>query len=208
MIIRQLGGRRDAMIIRQLRDELLNGEDPYEATRILRGSPVLDRDYPHTFLPKELIRACLLVTRTSFWLEIGSMVGGSAIRTVEVADEEGFGTEVVCIDPFCADRGAWLASGRRKPGEWDCLKIADGAPTIRERFVANVIAVGMSDRILPFPVTSTVGIAVLEGLLAEDRLSEPPGVIYLDASHDEEETLLEMRRAWRLLPPGGDPLRG
>jgi hypothetical protein len=190
-------------ILAQLRDELLDGQDPFGGERYAGDPKFRDENYPHTFLPRELAATILRVVRPSFWLEIGSMVGGSAIRTATVAETEGFGTEIVCIDPFCADVGAWVRHTRRGKDEWDCLKLDGGLPTIRERFLENVRAAGFRDRILPFPVTSTVGIEILRTLLTEDRLSEPPSVVYLDAAHDEEETYLEIVRAFKLLPPGG-----
>ena len=65
-----------------------------------------------------------------------------------------------------------------------------------------VIKPGMQSCILPIPATTTVGLKLIDSL-AQRQLIPQPQVIYLDSAHEEGEVLLELRKAWRVLAPGG-----
>lgn len=179
----------------ELRRELLRGQDPYDHA----DGAWVDTGYPHTFLPLELVEVILQRVRPSLWLELGSMVGGSAIRTAAAAARLELETAVVCVDPFVGDVNAWMCQDHA----WDCLRIEQGRPHVYERFVANVAAAGHRDRILPLVMTSAVATRLLARLHAEGRIKTLPSVAYLDSAHEEGETLLELRGAWALLAPGG-----
>ena len=185
------------MILEELKRELLNGEDPYDFAQRRH----VDRGYPHTFLPPELVNVVLTSVKPTFWLEIGSMVGGSANLVAKAARDLQYATQVVCIDPFTADVGAW--ENAAKEAQWDCLRLEGGRPTIYERFLASVRDQENHARVLPLCMTSSVGTRLLRNLKASGRISELPTVIYLDSAHEAGETLLEIQNAWDLLPPGG-----
>jgi hypothetical protein len=66
-----------AGIVSQLKTQLFDGDTP-----LAYADPrYLDDGYPHTNIEADIIHAVLEVVRPRFWLEIGSMLGGSAIRT-------------------------------------------------------------------------------------------------------------------------------
>ncbi|HET6233978.1 MAG TPA: class I SAM-dependent methyltransferase [Acetobacteraceae bacterium] len=164
----------------------------------------MDSGYTHTNIAPELLDSTLLIIRPAFWLEIGSMLGGSAIRTAEAVNRASIPMQIVCIDPFCGDVNMWawerpLAAGNA----WRFLRVEDCRPTIYERFLANVLFQGHHDIILPIMTTSSVGLKLLSRLMQEQRLSVLPEVIYLDAAHEVDETFLEVRSSWALLPAGG-----
>jgi len=187
-------------VIDELKRELYNGDGPYLSARL----KYVDLGYPHTNIRPELIESVLRTLHPGFWLEIGSMLGGSAIRTAETIKRMSLPTEVVCIDPFCGDVNMWAwEKGLAAQGQWRFLRVEDCRPTIYERFLANILRSGHSDIILPLTMTSTVGIKLLRRLVAEQRLSALPEVVYLDSAHEPDETLLELLLAWDLLPPGG-----
>jgi hypothetical protein len=187
-------------IIEELLAQLYKGISPFDAAQ----QEWIDTGYPHTFIPTDLIEAVLSMTKQTFWLEVGSMVGGSAIRTADVIQKLGSDTAIVCIDPFIGDVNAWSWETKPPPGwTWQCLRLEDGRPTIFKRFLANVAAAGHHCRILPLPVTSSVGIRLLQRLHREERISSLPEVVYLDSAHEEGETFLELSYAWDILPPGG-----
>ena len=185
-------------IIAELPRELYSGNNPFDSA----ANKYIDTGYRHSFVMPEFIEAVLATIQPAFWLEIGSMVGGSAVKTAQAADKLSIATEIVCLDPFCADVAAW-AEETRPVNQWRCLKLENGRPTIYERFLANVSASGYSERILPIPVTSAVGIKLLQRLFDERRISGLPSVIFLDSAHEQGETLLEISSAWSILPKGG-----
>lgn len=187
-------------IVEQLRTELYGGDSPLAHA----NSKYVDAGYPHTNLRPELIESVLDIVRPRFWLELGSMLGGSAIRTAEVIKAQMAPTEIVCIDPFTGDVNMWASEQPKKQaGEWQFLRLERGRPTIYERFLANVTAAGHDDIILPIAATSIVGVRLLRRLADEQRLAALPDVIYLDSAHEADETFLELRTCWDLLQPGG-----
>jgi predicted O-methyltransferase YrrM len=163
-----------------------------------------DDGYPHTNLIPEVIASVLDIIRPTFWLELGSMLGGSAIRVADMVKRRGEATDIVCIDPFTGDVNMWAwEQPSRQAGRWQFLRLERGRPTIYDRFMANVTAAGHGDIILPVAATSIVGMKLLRRLRAEGRISSLPSVIYLDSAHEPDETFLELQNCWALLPSGG-----
>jgi hypothetical protein len=163
-----------------------------------------DDGYPHTNLAPELIDCILELLRPDFWLEIGSMLGGSANRTAALIKRRGLATGLVCIDPFCGDVNMWAwEQPKRHAGEWQFLGLKNGRPTIFDRFIANVVAAGHADITVPITATAMVGIKLLARLRSEGRISSLPNVIYLDSAHEPDETYLELQNCWNLLPADG-----
>jgi predicted O-methyltransferase YrrM len=187
-------------IFQELKKELFNGEDIYESFR----SNEVDFGYPHTNLVKECVQKIFEIIDPKFWLEIGSMLGGSAIKVGQHIKENNLDCRVACIDPFCGDVNMWCWDKEIKEKKtWSFLKIKDGSPTIRERFMANVCHHGFEEIILPIPATCIVGVNILKRLRRENRISHLPEVIYLDSSHQEKETFLEIDQSWEILEKGG-----
>ena len=187
-------------VIDELRRELYNGGVPYLSAQL----KYVDFGYPHTNIRRELIESILRTLRPSFWLEIGSMLGGSAILTAETIKRMSLPTQIICIDPFCGDVNMWAWEKQlTAQNHWRFLHVEDCFPTIYERFLANILRTGHTDIVLPLPMTATVGVKLLRRLLAEGRLSALPEIVYLDSAHEPGETLLELMLSWELLPPGG-----
>jgi predicted O-methyltransferase YrrM len=142
--------------------------------------------------------------RPRFWLELGSMLGSSAIRTAAIIKAQMAPTEIVCIDPFTGDVDMWAREQPKKQaGERQPLRLERGRPTIYERFLANVTEAGHDDIVLPITATPIVGVRLLQRLADEQRLAARPDVIYLDGAHEADETFLELRNCWDLLQLGG-----
>lgn len=185
-------------IVAELRHELYRGNNAFDSAQ----KENLDNSYTHTNIPPELIEAVLQLVKPMAWLEIGSCLGGSAIRTAQVIAKLSMPTEIVCVDPFCADVSAWYSEySPDKP--WRGLGLKDGRSTLYERFLANVAFSEVRDRITVIPVTSTIGIKLLRGMADNGRISHFPSVIYLDSAHEPGETLVEINASWNSLPQGG-----
>ncbi|HWB50680.1 MAG TPA: TauD/TfdA family dioxygenase [Stellaceae bacterium] len=187
-------------IVRELATELYSGELPTHHADI----KFADFNYPHTNLKVDLVASIIGAANPKFWLEIGSMLGGSAIRTAEVVKKMKARTGIVCIDPFTGDVNMWAWEREKKiSGDWQFLKLEHGIPTIYQRFLANVAASGQDDVIIPINCTSIVGIKLLKRLYDENRISGLPDVIYLDSAHEPDETFLELQNCWDILKSGG-----
>jgi predicted O-methyltransferase YrrM len=188
------------LVRQELLDQLWFGEDPFQ----FADPQWVDHGYPSTNIQPDLIAAILSDLQPLFWLELGTMLGGSAIMAAQGIKELGLGTSICCVDPFTGDVNMWSWEKElREKGEWRFLRLEAGRPTIYDRFLANVRESGHDDAILPILCTALVGIRLLRLLADQGRLSRLPDVIYLDSAHEPDETLLELQNAWSLLQPGG-----
>jgi predicted O-methyltransferase YrrM len=184
----------------ELLAELWGGESPIS----FADAEQIDRGYPNTNIQSDLIEAILTDVHPRFWLELGSMLGGSALKTAEEIKRLSLHTSICCVDPFTGDVNMWAWEKElREKGEWRYLRLEAGKPTIYDRFLANVREAGHDDVIVPVVCTAFVGMRLLRVLVDQGRLSQLPEVIYLDSAHEPDETLLELQRAWSLLKPGG-----
>mmetsp|Transcript_39812 Transcript_39812/g.128878 ORF Transcript_39812/g.128878 Transcript_39812/m.128878 type:complete len:284 (+) Transcript_39812:243-1094(+) len=184
---------------------------PEHLPSVSERSPAADASYPHTHLPEPLVEALLAMVQEEGELlvvELGSFVGGSAVRIARALKRLGrshHNAALVCVDPFCGDASMW--SDHNGWRSW--LRLCDGRPRLFEQFVANVHSEGHGDIVLPLSATACVGCSILCRLAAAGPggCSGPalprPRLVYLDAAHEEGETLLEVRRAFELLAPGG-----
>jgi predicted O-methyltransferase YrrM len=194
---------------KELSKLLYGASNPYSKCKGIDNFPV--SDYPHTNIYPSLIRESIEETGTDFWLEIGSMFGGSAIETAKVAAEIKSNFLILCIDPFCGDVSMWenhlFLKEEKKKGFIRKNSIPldlDGCrPTLMDRFLGNVISEGFEKTILPLPTTSMVGMRLLERFREDKKIDRGPGVIYLDSAHEWYETYIELVTAWRILAPGG-----
>jgi len=184
-------------------DELWNGDDPLRHA----DKNMVDKGYGHTNLKPAIVSALLKVlpiTPPLFWVEVGSMLGGSVIVTAKEIKAAKLNATIVAIDPFTGDVSMWASEkASRKENRFAMLRNTKGHPTIYDRFRANVVDAGHADMVVPIVASSIVGMKLLAQLYQEKRIPKFPEVLYLDSAHEEGETLLELRRAWDVLPPGG-----
>lgn len=163
-----------------------------------------DRGYPDTHLDMICIKAVFDAVQPNFWLEFGSMVGGSANKVCKFIKASRSNCQIVCVDPFCGSVDMWLwESLHRRLNRWLYLNLESGFPTIRERFMANVCSEGCEDLILPIQATTMVGAGVIKSLFNSRAISTLPQAIYLDSAHIEKETHMELEAAWDIVAPGG-----
>lgn len=181
------------LIGREIRGVLFGEQDVYA------DAGASDNGYPHTHLSEALVERVMSERQPKYWVEVGSMLGGSALLVAQVAKRLGQDVDIVCVDPFTGDVNMWAwEQGLVREGKWRFLGLVNGAPTIRQRFLANVKAAGFDDVIVPLPATGIVGMRVL-GRVSNHR----PNVVYVDSAHEEDETFLELSTAWAFLADGG-----
>lgn len=184
----------------ELIKELYVGDSPYAYADIKN----VDNGYPHTNILEDLVQAILTEFSPVSWLEIGSMLGNSAIKVANKVKELHMPTTIVCIDPFTGDVNMWAwEKGLHVENKWKFLNLVKGKPSIYDRFLSNVVAAYHDDIIIPINCTSIVGINLLERLFRENRISHKPSIIYLDSAHEVGETFLELKKCWDFLPDGG-----
>jgi predicted O-methyltransferase YrrM len=184
----------------ELLEQLWSGESPF----LFADQGQVDTGYPNTNIQPDLVEGILSELQPGFWLELGTMLGGSAIETARCVKQLGLNTSIVCVDPFTGDVNMWAwEKALREKGEWQYLRLEAGRPTIYDRFLANVRTDGHDDTIVPIVCTALVGLRLIRVLVDQGRLSQLPQVVYLDSAHEPDETLLELQSAWALLSPGG-----
>jgi hypothetical protein len=123
-------------------------------------------------------------------IEVGSFIGGSAVLLGYLARTNG--GIVLCVDPWCGDINMWLL-----PRFATTMAIEHGSPRIYERFLARILAEGLSDVVLPVRLPSTLAARMFRVLKYHFDL------IYLDSAHEFGETYLELQLYYDLLAPGG-----
>ena len=182
--------------------ELWNNTDPC----LFFKPKWIDTGYPHTNLIDSVAEWVLRNANSKLYVEIGSMLGGSAIKTAQIIKRLGIDTTVLCIDPFTGDVNMWAwEKNLTVSSEWRFLKITKGRPTIYERFLANVVESETDKIIVPLLTTSLVGLKVIERLISEGRFTSEfiPKALYLDSAHEPEETYMELKAAWNFIAAGG-----
>lgn len=203
----QAAAEKRPYVARILIEELFLGNDPMQhfASGLVEAARPVDEHMTHVS-PKDvdMVLASALQPVT-FWLELGSFEGGSAIlaaqRAKARASQEGMQlqTTVVAVDTFLGD---FHVLWGRPPEDRAQLLRPDGTVTLYDKFRANVLQAGDEDVILPMPATSITALRVFAKLAAAGTVPAPQ-VIYLDSSHAEGEVLLELQLAWRTVAPGG-----
>jgi len=130
-------------------------------------------------------------------VEVGTWKGRSAATMAETAKALAFTrVTIICVD-------TWLGA----PEFWTCglhdaklgrsLRRKDGYPSVFYTFTRNVKALGHTDVIAPLPLSSGQAANVLA------YYNMNADVIYVDAAHEYDSVLADLRSYWKLLAPGG-----
>lgn len=128
-------------------------------------------------------------------VEVGTWKGASTLEMAEVTRELGLSTQIVCIDTWLGALEFW--TDQADPKRYLSLQTRHGYPTVYYQFLANVCHKGLQDRIIPFPQTASIGALWFRyyGITAD--------VIYLDASHEEEDVYQDLCNYWEVLAKPG-----
>ena len=128
-------------------------------------------------------------------LEVGTWKGGSALNLASHLQRLGLDAEIVCVDTWLGALEMW--TDLDDPSRHGALGLRHGYPTLYYRFLANVCRAGHQDRITPLPLPSFTAAQwfAVNGVQAE--------MIYVDASHEEEDVYQDLVSYWNLVRPGG-----
>lgn len=133
--------------------------------------------------------------RPALVIEVGTWKGASAVSMAEASLREGLSTRIVCVD-------TWLGALEFRMDQADAerfqaLECRHGYPQVYYRFLANVCHRGHQHSIVPFPLDSASAALwfMSHGVKA--------GLIYVDASHEEEAVYQDLVDYRQLLAAGG-----
>jgi hypothetical protein len=133
--------------------------------------------------------------RPKFIIEVGSWKGSSAITMANLLAEQGNDGIILCIDTWLGAIEFWC--NQADPERWQALRCKHGYPQVYYDFLANVCHAGHQERIVPFPIHSSSGAFWLlqYGIVAD--------MIYIDASHEDEDVYQDMNDYYALVRSGG-----
>lgn len=126
------------------------------------------------------------IARARVVIEVGSFMGASVSWMAAHNPAARF---------YCVD--TWLGSPEIGESDYDGIPVVHGRRCILERFLANMIAAGIDDRVTPIVQTSTSGARILraQGVAAD--------LIYIDAGHEYLEAYADLVSYLPLLAKGG-----
>lgn len=153
---------------------------PYDASGWGGDSPIFKR------LIKEI--------RPRNIIEVGSWKGQSSITMGKAVKSLGLDTKIYCIDTWLGSIEFWCKMASNTHTD---LKQKHGYPQIYYQFLSNVVHNNLEDVIFPLPMTSLTGSKYLK---VKSIISE---LIYIDASHEEEDVYSDILSYWPLLDNEG-----
>lgn len=130
--------------------------------------------------------------RPTIIVEVGVWKGASTATMAKKLKELQIEGVVVAIDTWLGSSEHWTT-----PQWFSSLSIEHGRPALQKKFMANMLAGGIRDYVLPLPIDSLNAAKVLKELdLGVDLL-------HLDGGHDYASVIADLRAWWPLLRPGG-----
>jgi hypothetical protein len=133
--------------------------------------------------------------RPELIIEVGTWKGASAIQMARTARQMGLSSEVLCIDTWLGALEFW--ESETDPARYQSLQLKNGYPSVYYQFLANVIRCDLAAAITPFPQTSSIAAIWLRLHGVSSRL------IYIDASHEEEDVYEDLISYWDLVAADG-----
>ncbi len=128
-------------------------------------------------------------------VELGSWKGASALKMAAVISEAALSTEILCVDTWLGGLEFWTDQGDRE--RYEALNLKYGYPSVYYQFLANVCHKGFQQTIVPFPQTTAAAALWLR------FYGITPELVYIDASHEEEDLYQDLCDYWEILPANG-----
>jgi len=130
----------------------------------------------------------------SIIIEVGTWKGQSTINMGNYLKSKNIDCKIYCVDTWLGAVEFWTSLSHTEERN---LMLKNGYPQIYYQFLSNVVHNGLQDYIIPFPNTSTTGYKYFKylGLKAD--------IIYIDASHEEEDVFSDLSNYYELLNDGG-----
>ncbi len=180
--------------------EKILGQNPYQ------GWSVEGQQTDFRTINDPIFSSLIELIKPKMIIEVGSWKGASAIHMAKLIQAHQLDTQILCIDTWLGSPEHWLSKGvkvtpqnQKFAATWgfDNLKLKQGYPSIYYTFLTNVILENCQQMITPFPSTSENAVKVLK------KLQITADLIYIDAAHEYEPALRDMKLYWDLLSPSG-----
>uniref|UniRef100_A0ACD5XZR5 Uncharacterized protein n=1 Tax=Avena sativa TaxID=4498 RepID=A0ACD5XZR5_AVESA len=181
-------------VVQTLFDKLFDGESPYASFPAAHTVALL---HPAAARPRgwgstgAVFADLIEEVRPETIVELGAFLGASALHMAAVARNLSLSPAILCVDDF---RGWPAFRGRFRR---DVPAQRHGDALLLPQFMANVVAAGAAERVLPLPFSTASTLAALcrWGVYAD--------LIEVDAGHDFHSAWADINLAWAVLRPGG-----
>jgi hypothetical protein len=169
----------------------LHRVDPYEGFEFTSIPPDLHGWGGQSPVFRELI----LQIKPGLIVEVGTWKGASAVEMGVAVQEAGLTTQIVCVDTWLG--ALEFRTDQDDPERYRSLQLRHGYPSVYYQFLANVCHRGLQQTVTPFPQTSSIAALWFRyfGITAD--------LIYIDASHEEEDVYEDLCGYWHILRVGG-----
>lgn len=140
---------------------------------------------------KPIFDELIAEVRPSMIIEVGAWKGQSTIHMAKAIQSLGLDCHITTVDTWLGALEFVDAGGNRD------LMMKNGYPQVYYQFLSNVVRSGVQEFITPLPTTS---------LIAADwfaKNSTIADLIYIDASHEYRDVLLDLEGYWPLVRDGG-----
>ncbi len=144
---------------------------------------------------KPIFRTAIEAVRPKTIIELGTWKGMSAIHMAKICEELGLETEIVCVDTWLGSPENWLE--REDVNGFASMRLHAGFPRLYDTFVANVLDAGVERYITPFANTTDNAAVVFK------KLGFACDLLYVDAAHETEPVLKDLRAFTPLVRKGG-----
>ena len=129
-------------------------------------------------------------------VEVGSWKGRTATHMASLLKQQNLDAVVICVDTWLG--GLEHFTRFKNHLAWGLNKYKKhGYPNLYYQFLSNVMQAEMEDYIVPLPTTSNIGAKWL-------KLNNiKPDLVFIDASHEEDDVYQDLNNYWDLLAEGG-----
>lgn len=132
--------------------------------------------------------------KPSVIIEVGTWKGLSAINMGKFVQKLDLSTKIYCVDTWLGAIEFWDHYAHTEERN---LMLKNGYPNVYYQFLSNVVHNKLEDVIIPFPNTSENGFRFFQ------RKNITANLIYIDASHEEEDVYKDINNYYNLLDNNG-----
>ncbi|WP_426956756.1 class I SAM-dependent methyltransferase [Muricoccus radiodurans] len=133
--------------------------------------------------------------RPQLAIDVGVWKGESAATLAQAMRAARPDSALIAVDTFLGSPEHWNPD--RPDRIMDSLGLTHGWPGLYWQFLSNVAHLGLQDMVVPLPQTSENAAVILR------RAGFRPDLVHVDAAHEYEPVLRDIRLFWDLLRPGG-----
>lgn len=174
-------------------DDVINelfGINPYEGLN-LSAEPVFEQNWNSTH---PALARIIKELRPKVAVEVGVWQGRSTATIARSLKEVRPDGIVIAIDTFLGSPEHWT---RRRPDVHASLRFKHGRPSFYELFLANMVALNLTDSVVPLAQTSENAAVILR------RLGLIPDFVHIDAAHEYAPVQRDALLYYDMLRPGG-----